>query len=607
MNKTYQQIFIDQVAKEIINFENEEVFNTDKVKFNQYKILKKIRRHQNNTFEVSSNETRFFFNIGDSRVDTVVKKIDLDSKDADLQCEKDEQAYNILLKSELKEFFKDTNQGQKIDEYPPVFSDEGNVVAKKDKDKIYRKVNLLNLKVIDQTAESLEDTTVIEEHKYNFYQFKKQAFSSGWENWETVIDTFGKSNDLSRDFYVYERYGEMLLSDFKKIKSKEPAKGDDKKYIETMGVVAIDRPNLTIRHGEISGINGELLFLEENEGEKTDYGTKFKPYIEAHFDDYKGRWLRKGIREKLFEIQERSNILINNIYKSMKWSDLHLLWTSDPSIAGKNIFSALEHGDIILADNLSILPLEERNLSAQSTEWNKLMDLADRACQSFEVATGEGLPSGTTLGQVQLQTATVGEHFTYKRKKLGLFFEEIYNTWVLPDLVDRVNSEHFLEINGSPEYMDSYITAAVEGTFYREYLKLIAMSVANGGNVPTQEDVDQIKEMIKTSLLKKPKQICKILKDAYKGRKLKASFIFTGESQNKQARINNGLSLLNTIINPVIMSDPMARGIVLDIANSLGFDTSKASTKPAIPQQGMQMPQNPQPNNQQPNNPQSIV
>ena len=60
---SYGQLLIDQISREIISFENEDVLLTDKIKFNQFKILKKILQHQNNTFETAYGGKRFFFNI----------------------------------------------------------------------------------------------------------------------------------------------------------------------------------------------------------------------------------------------------------------------------------------------------------------------------------------------------------------------------------------------------------------------------------------------------------------------------------------------------------------------------------------------------------------
>ena len=589
MTKTAEQLFVDKIIKELNDYQSNDVYLADKVKFNQAKTIERIIRHQNNTFEKASDKKRFFFNIGNSRLDTVVKKIDLDTKDIQLYAEGDKIAENILLRSELRQYLKDYKWGQKINELEEIYADFGNVVIKKDDDKFYSKVNLANLKVIDPTAETLEDTAVIEEHKYNATEFRRVGNASGWENVDKAIAAFS-DDDSSPYFYVYERYGEMSVADYKQFKGQEISDGDRDKFIETVAIVAINRPKLNNRlvssMSELGFQYGFVLFLEENKGEKgADGKIYYKPYKEAHYDAYQGRWLRKGLREKLFDYQDRANILGNQIYEAMKWSSIHVFWSPDGKLGGRNILSSIEQGQIIQTDALNVLPVEERNLAAFVNEWNKLMELADKECQTFEVATGEGLPSGTTLGQVQIQTATVGEHFNYKREKFGLFLSELFNDWVLPDLIKKLNEEHILEIAGDPSYMDTYLNVAARGLLVSQYLKLAALS----GGVITKEQEAQLLEAIKQQLLQSPKQIVKILKDYYKNILPKIEVVTTGESVNKQNRINSGMALLSYITNPVIMSDPTSKGIVLEIADTLGFNVTNAGAQ-QVQQMAQQQP-----------------
>jgi len=601
--KTVDQLFVDKIIKELNDYQSGDVYITDKVKFNQFDTVRKIITHQNNGFEKASDKKRFFFNIGNSRVDTVLKKVDIDTKDIQLYAEGDKVAENILLRSELRQFLKEHKFGRLINELEEIYCDFGNVVTKKNDNEYYTKVNLQNLKVIDPTAETLEDTTVIEEHKYNATEFRREGLARGWDNVDNTITGFS-DNETTPYFYVYERYGEMNLAEYKTAKGEQLTDGDNDKYIETIAIVAINRPKLrNLVYNQLDQIGfsyGYVLFLEENKGEvSSDDKLKFKPYKEAHFDAYQGRWFRRGIREKLFDIQDRANILGNQIYEAMKWSTLHLLWSSDNKIAGRNIFKSLEQGQIIQADNLSILPIEERNLTAYVNEWNKLMDLADRECQSFEVATGEGLPSGTTLGTVQIQTATVGEHFNYKREKFGLFLSELFNDWILPDLISEINEEHILEIEGDPEYFDQFLEVAAKGIIAENHLKIAAL---NGGIV-NQDQYEQLKEVVKQGLAKNPKQIVSVIKNYYKNILPRVDVNITGESVNQQSRITNGMSLLPYLTNPMVMADPTSKGIVLDIANTLGFNVSKSGAQPAqqpMVQNGQQQqPQNQQTNPQQ--------
>lgn len=594
---------INIISKEITDFESGFIYIADKVKFSQYQTVKKILTHQNNGFEKPSKKYRIFTNIGNSRRDTCVKKVDFDTKDINLYVDDPLlEAENLLLKSEIRQYLKDTNHGVKLNECVEVFVDWGNVVCKEDEDDIYRQVNIANLKVIDQSAECLEDTTVIEEHRYTVDEFRRNAIASGWNNYEEAIKQL--SNDSENNYiYVYERYGELNKFDFLVTQGKEASEADRGKYINCIAIIATERPNPKMRNAFLTeqGLsNGEVLFIEELKPKKFGSKTYYKPYREAHYDDYQGRWLRKGIREKLFEYQDRANELSNQIREAMKWSSLHLFWSSDSQIAGKNILEGLEQGQIIQTSNLNVLPVEERNLSAQINEWNKLMDLADREAQSFEVATGEGLPSGTTLGQVEIQTATVGEHFDYKREKLALLIKQIFNDWVLPEIVERLSKEHNLEITGSPEYVDRVMDIAANGWFATNYLKMIALS---GGTI-NKEQWEEIKKMKKEELMKKPKLVLPILADYYKGILPKCDIVITGENVNKQSKINNGMAIIGMVQQANASQDPSVRSIAIQVASLVGFDVQLAPMQqPQQPQQGQ--PQTGQQTN--PGNPQQTT
>jgi len=586
---TRNQNLVTLVSKEVSDFETGYIYIADKVKFSQHQTVKKILTHQNNGWEKASKKFRIFVNIGNSRVDTVVKKIDFDTKDIQLTLDDPNlNAHTLLLRSEIRQYLKDTNHGVKLNENVYTFSDWGNVVDKYDQDEIYRQVNIANLKVIDQSAETLEDTTVIEEHRYTVNEFRRIAQASGWENYDEAIAQL--SNEDNPYIYVYERYGELTLRDFKQAQDKEVTPEDENKYIMALAIIATTRPNPKARNSFSSdqGIaDGTVLFIEELKPKKFGDLIYYKPYREAHFDDYQGRWLRKGIREKLFEYQDRANELANQIREAMRWSQIHVFWSPDQQIAGKNILEGLEQGQIIHTEQLNVLPVEERNLSAHISEWNRIMELADRECQAFEVATGEGLPSGTTLGQVQIQTTAVGEHFDFKREKLALLVKQLFNDFVLPDIVKRIRTEHHLEITGSPEYIDQVMDAAAQGWLATNYLKMVALA---GGTV-NPEQWQELVKLKKEEFMKEPKKVITVLADFYKEILPKCDITITGENINKQSKISNGLGLINLITNPIYLQDPGARTIIQEVASLIGFDVKLATPQPQQPQEPQGQPQ----------------
>jgi hypothetical protein len=572
-----KQTLASKVLKEVRNFETNKIYLTDKVTFSQLETVKKIITHQNNGFQKASDKKRFFFNIGNSRVDTGVKKIDFDTKDISATVE-NEPGLSMLLGQEIRQFCKDYRQGERINNLVENFVDWGNVVVKEDDDEFYKEVSISNLYLVDTCAETLEDTTVIEKHSYSATELVR---FTEWDNVQEVIEEFSENED-NPQFDVYERYGQMSLAEFKDEKGEEINDEDENKYIETLSIVITPKRTTQNRQyfGESMFNLGRLAFLSEIKPKKGKDGKyRAKPYREAHFGAYQGRWLRKGYREILFDYQDRANSLGNQIYEAMKFSALHLFWSQDNSLAGKNVFKSLAQGDIIQANHMAVLPVEERNLSAHVGEWNRLMELADRECQSFEVATGEGLPSGTTLGSVQIQTQAVGQYYDYKREKLGEFMETIYNDWITPKLIKELTAEHVLEVTGSNEYLDTFYQSAANGYYLNNLL-----------NLPPHDSqmADMFKQQIVDQMKKQPKFMVKVTEGAFKGIDARVQVNITGENINKQNRMTNGMQLLNIVANPNITQNEEARKLATQIASELGFNLNiKAAPQPQ-PQDGLQ-------------------
>lgn len=559
MIKPDQATIVDIISKEITEYESEKLNLTDKVDFNQHETIKKIVQHQNNGFSTQSKKKRFFFNIGNSRIDTAVKKIDFDTKDVSIEnIGGTNKGENLLLQAENRQYMYQTGLGPKMNDIVEQYPDLGNVIVKKvDGDDIFEVVNPVNFKVTDQSAKTIEDTTVLEEHIYNSASMRKMK--DAWDNVDVALkECNSKEGKQGSAYHVVERYGEMTVNDYKKIKGLKPVWGGDDKYLNTYSIACIKRPDTKYYIEEKGQTNGVIMFCEEfNKPKSSVYKT-------LHWGAYQGRFWRKGLREVLFPYQERLNILGNQIYQALKWSNIHVLWSPDQKIAGKNIFRAIENGQIIQTDQLNILPLEERNLSAQVNEWNRLMDMADRETQAFEVATGERLPSGTTLGQIELQNQNVGQFFQYKREKLGLFLEDIYNDWILPRLIKKINAEHILAITGDTAFLEDFYTNAAEGWVTNNWLSL-------DPSIPFDQQVaEKTRELMSAGNLS-----LQIQKDMYKNIKARARVVISGESTDRQNKINNGMSLLNIVSNPNIMQNTLALPLAAEIASYVGFNINK--------------------------------
>jgi hypothetical protein len=584
---------IDRIIAYIKEYESGSIPLSNTVTFSQPGMVNTIKTHQNHGFLKSLPEgmvdDRMSYDIVTPLVDTGVKNTDIDTKNVEpTSLTRDYQSHALLIKPELQLFFKYTDEDTRINNFVEIFIDEGNAVARKVKEGIYKKVLLENLYVIDQTAETLEDTTVIER---DFMDQTKLRRMTEWNADEVnnLINSFKKSETSTKSpyfelFYCFSEISKDELNEINGIESSD--KQDDNKYVQSM--VVFGRAKTTKKNDKISSEKGFILFAEELKPEEIKITRnyiikKYKPYEEAHFGAYKGRWMREGYRELCIQNQNRANELGNQIRIGMKLSLKHILWSSDDTIKGRNILSSLQDGQILQAKDLQLLNLSEnKNLAAYAQEWNQNIQNAREKCRAFEMALSENSPSSTTATEANINNINNSKYFKFKQQKLGIFFRNIYNRWVLPELLKNVTDEHEIEITGDPSYMDLIYDALVNNWYLQNLLKM-----------PTHgpEQADMIKQMKKEELMKNRKEFLTIQKDFFKNAEIVLDVTVTDESSNKQTKTTNGLNLVKYTSNPIIMQDPTSRDIIIEIANDLGFKVKKTAP-PQMPMQPGQMPNN---------------
>jgi hypothetical protein len=452
------------------------------------------------------------------------------------------------------------------------------------------------LYVIDQAAETLEDTTVIEKDMLNQTGLRKMKEWNQDEIKKLIKSYKGAEVGKIPYYNIFYRYGEIVLSDFKLMKGKNVLDGYYNKYIQTY--IVFGKAKLDNKHDQSpqnEGSKGFIIFLEELKEEEIkidrEYKIKrFKPYAEAHFGPFKGRWLREGYREVCFGYQNRATELANQIRIGMKLSTKLILWSEDEEIGGKNILSSIEDGQIIKAKGLNILNNQEKSLAVYADEWNKNIQLAEKACQAFEVATGESSPSSTSATAVNIQNMNVNKFYNFKKQKLGIMFTEIYNRWVVDELMKYIRPEHILEVTGDASYMDLVYDTLVNAWYVSNLIYLPAHG---------PEQAEMLKATKKEELMKNPKILMKVLEGFYEKASILIYFNVTNEGVNKQNKVSNGLALLQYLTNQAIMQDPNGRDIVIQVANEIGYRVKNTPAKPQM----VQNPGQPTPGNEAPQPP----
>lgn len=591
---------VDMIFEKIKSFENDTVTLSNKTTFSQYLMVDDIKTHQNQGFFDSvgddEKDLREFRDIVTAMVETTVSNIDIDTENFDTYADgKAYQAQSMVARSLLRQYLDRSNQAEMINDIEEMFVDDGYIVVRKISNKfnsgaIYKRVSLKNLYVIDQTAESLEDTDVIEKVQLNQSQLRKMK---EWSNIKEVIETCQQGNKGETPYYeAFYYFGEMSREDLEKGKAELSDKDyseieSSDEYIQVVSVVV--RAKVDKNKNLNNDKKGVLVFIEEAQPEIVKISRHlemvfYKPYLEAHYGKYNGRWLRQGYREIGMTYQNTANILYNTfMLDTFPLMSKIIYSSSDTGIAGRNVLSSIKNGQILIAKDLQVLNNILPGIAIFSQKWNENIQDCQRALKAFEVSTGESSPASASATAIGIQNQAVGRYYNFKKEKLGILFSLIYKRFVLKELLNSIDIDEQIEIIGDASFMEEYINAIVSG------LMIVKMTeAALNGNIITRENYEQISELIKQDLLKDSKQFIKLEKEFFKDIEMYVRINVTNENFNKQNKITNGLSLLSYLSNPVIMQNPDAKDIVIQIASDLGYRI-KLTPQPAM-MQGNQMP-----------------
>ncbi len=298
------------------------------------------------------------------------------------------------------------------------------------------------------------------------------------------------------------------------------------------------------------------------------------PYKKLDYLRIEGRALGLGIVEINFDAQYRWNEMENQKAVSMKIGSKHILQTLDDTVED-NIMSDMLDGDIIKVRQLiTPIALEERNLGAYSQEEQKIQDSIRSNSNSFEVMTGESMPSGTPFRLGSLLNQNAGKLFEFIRENYGLFLEEVITEWVLPEFEKIVNKEHIFEL-----FDTETIELIVERDANRRINEAIKKYVIKTGTFPTKQEVEILKEHETGNV--KDVQFTKIV-DGYLKFDKTLRVDPTGEQTNTQQKVESLSNFIQLLAqNPQAMQDPTMKKMLQRLAEEVGLSPAMLSGSPA--------------------------
>jgi hypothetical protein len=541
--------------------------------FNHFDTLNRVYLYLNYQYNSgnydSKGNRKWFFPLHEHRCYNFDKNLDIDLANILLVSRKRGDEFRTWLAQNIIYYkLKEMGFSTKVNEIVQTYSRIGNVVSKQtNDDSIFANVDLRDLYLADVTVESLQDTLTIQKHNYS--QADLLAMKGSWDNVKEAValcaikdrpkNTDGtaiSNGDYIEPYYeIYELYGEVPESWIKK-------GGSNEIYKPIMNIMAIGENN--------SHIN---LFQS--------IWTKPKPYKELHFGAYKGRWLREGIVELLFNHQERYNEVNNQIANSMRLSK-KIYTTENKSKLLQNILTDLDDGAVLEGD-LRRVDDTEINLLAWKNERDFINKMADDICNSFEILTGDSMPSNMPYRLGALINNNANKLYDFLREKLGIYLTEILTDWADKNLNKSLKTAEFARIVNKPEYLD----------FYHKFMtdlkmnELMLATAINGG-VMYKEDYEQIEPEIARAITKDKDKKFPIPNGMFYDFKYDFEVVITGENYNKAAVMETGSNLLQTLG----AQHPLSKNIINKLTELAGFSPMEWDSTQEVPQVAPQQPQN---------------
>jgi hypothetical protein len=569
----------------------------DYVEWSLYDTIQRIYAYLNSKHISGSTDSlgrdKPFFNIVSAAVNIWYRATDIDRKDIIVLPDKYANTASAFIATILlQEWMKRTKFGAFLNKWGRTLSQYGSAVVKfveKDgeltstvvpwQNLIVDPIDFKSLPVIERffkTPSQLKNMATPGHPDYAGYNM--EAVEGILDNREARTSMKDEQRDNRAEYIeIYEVHGELSQATYKLAKGEEPDDNDENIFFQQMHVIS---------------------WVENKDGVKdfTLYSGKEKknPYMITHLIEEDGRSLGIGAVEYLFDAQWMVNHSMKQWKDQMDLASKLIFQTADATVAGKNVLTNVENGDIIYTElNKPVTQLNNTkpditNVKAYAEQWRVL---GQEVTSTPDAARGITPPSGTALGTVQITTAQGLSLFEIMTENKGQYLEEMLREYIIPHLKTKLNNQD--EIVAMLEDRD---ITKIDKMFvpkeaikrYNERTKQLALSGKIDQAMPFDPQVEegaireQLGELGNTRYLT-PGQIT--WKEIVKDLEWKLDMMITNEQIDKQAVYQTYNTMLQTIAqNPMVLQDPNAKLLfnkILLLGNVSPIELSTVSPAPA--------------------------
>lgn len=546
--------------------------------FNQRAQIKTIEFYSNSRYLGGQKDElgrdKPFFNILNAICDVENTAKDLDTKDINITSD-DANHYleSWLLSKDIQVWMKEINFAKILNDMRDIHTRYGSLLVKKCLKEVDGKTELdlqlpewKNL-ITDQIR--IIDGAIIETHWLTASELKKM------EEWDKeavkgLLKKFKGQSSLKR-VPVYEVRGWFPRSYIKDVQGLKYTPKDEADYSYQLYYIA----GLPTEERAREFVDTVIPVYWEDDTEQIYKYLARKPKA--------GRAFGVGVMEEGEEAQVWTNDAVLKQYRAMEYTTKVVGQSASKKLKGRNLLTETDDGTILEHEDgkpitaLNLLPsggLQQYNALIQ--QW---YDQLEKTTSAYSAQRGDTPPSGTPFrlqATVLQQSSSV---FKTLQQELGIFITEIFEDWVMPYLASRLNKEHILAYEFSPEELKE-----IDNKFSAQNANQRAIDMLLAGKEFTQEEYDtwisEGQDFIKET---KGQRFIEIPKNFYKNLKAKITVNITGEQRNKAATLESLNNILITYAsNPNLSQDPVASQLLSRIIELSGAGISPVSITSAI-------------------------
>lgn len=524
--------------------------------FSQRDTLDLIDLYYNSKFEKglydSEGQRKAFLNISKFRADVAAKQTDIDVKDyVFIPEEGSENMWKaFLMQRKFAVWARENYYGELINSLNKDYSKYGTAVLKS----VGKEVKRVPIRTLrnSQDAESLQDAVecggyVIEEHEMTRFEMNE------YKDWDVTPFKYDEK------YKIFELYTQVPLGFIKEVNDQGSTDADWEQWVMAVAVLCPEKKDSSY------DTKGHILFIEK---------ISKVPYEEVHWDKQDGRWLGLGEVENQFENQIARNFTANLRRRALLWGSKKIFQSPDEMV-GKNLVKDVKDGEILQitqGGQITQVGMESRNLAefgADEEIWEKN---SDQKAFTYEVVTGETMPSGTPFRLGVILSNSAAQHFALKREQFGLFLERSFFNQIIP-IFKKQTKEHTLTVAANSVGAEVLKEAMIE---YHANKRVV-----NGFLNRKPLSYKTAEQLVRTELEKKPNLFVNIDDGFYDDAKFYLSLQITGESANVQQEIESLTTLLQLRLqNPQGFEDPENRKLANLIMSKTGKNSDAILGKP---------------------------